>query len=284
MAFSFWNKDKKPEVQTQSVREIELSQIVPNRFQPRKVFEEEKIVELANTIRDHGLLQPIIVREFQENKFEIIAGERRFRAVSLLQWNKIPAIVKKMTDTEAASLAVIENLQREGLTAIEEAKAYRELMKLNKLTQIELAKALGKSQSFVANKLRLLKLAPYVQRVIMQRKILERHGRSVLSLNDEKQVAIIKRVIDNQLTVKETEALVLKELEKEEKTTANNTIKKPRRNKALHDTRIAVNTIKKSVKLIKENGMKVKTHEEDVPGFHRIVIDIPVDKEQQDNK
>ncbi|MDC7953802.1 nucleoid occlusion protein [Liquorilactobacillus mali] len=283
MAFSFWNKDKKPEVQTHSVREIELSQIVPNRFQPRKVFEEEKIVELANTIRDHGLLQPIIVREFQENKFEIIAGERRFRAVSLLQWNKIPAIVKKMTDTEAASLAVIENLQREGLTAIEEAKAYRELMKLNKLTQIELAKALGKSQSFVANKLRLLKLAPYVQRVIMQRKILERHGRSVLSLNDEKQVAIIKRVIDNQLTVKETEALVLKELEKEEKT-ANNTIKKPRRNKALHDTRIAVNTIKKSVELIKENGMKVKTHEEDVPGFHRIVIDIPVEKEQQDNK
>ncbi|KRN30706.1 nucleoid occlusion protein [Liquorilactobacillus mali] len=283
MAFSFWNKDKKPEAQTQSVREIELSQIVPNRFQPRKVFEEEKIVELANTIRDHGLLQPIIVREFQENKFEIIAGERRFRAVSLLQWNKIPAIVKKMTDTEAASLAVIENLQREGLTAIEEAKAYRELMELNKLTQVELAKALGKSQSFVANKLRLLKLAPYVQRVIMQRKILERHGRSVLSLDDEKQIAIIKRVIDNQLTVKETEALVLKELEKEEKT-VNNTTKKPRRNKALHDTRIAVNTIKKSVKLIKENGMKVKTHEEDVPGFHRIVIDIPVDKEQQDNK
>lgn len=214
MAFSFWNKDKKTEVQTQSVREIELSQIVPNRFQPRKVFEEEKIVELANTIRDHGLLQPIIVREYQENQFEIIAGERRFRAVSLLQWEKIPAIVKEMTDTEAASLAVIENLQRESLTAIEEAKAYHELMELNKLTQTELAKALGKSQSFVANKLRLLKLAPYVQRVIMQRKVLERHGRSVLSLEDEKQIEVIKQVIDKQLTVKETEALVLKELEK----------------------------------------------------------------------
>ncbi|MFT8669830.1 MAG: nucleoid occlusion protein [Liquorilactobacillus hordei] len=283
MAFSFWNKDKKTEVQTQSVREIELSQIVANRFQPRKVFEEEKIVELANTIRDHGLLQPIIVREYQENQFEIIAGERRFRAVSLLQWKKIPAIVKEMTDTEAASLAVIENLQRESLTAIEEAKAYHELMELNKLTQTELAKALGKSQSFVANKLRLLKLAPYVQRVIMQRKVLERHGRSVLSLEDEKQIEVIKQVIDKQLTVKETEALVLKELEKKEQP-VNQTKKKTQRNKALHDTRIAVNTIKKSVKLIKENGMKVKTHEEEVPGFHRIVIDIPVDKKQQEDK
>ncbi|MBZ2405901.1 nucleoid occlusion protein [Liquorilactobacillus hordei] len=283
MAFSFWNKDKKTEVQTQSVREIELSQIVPNRFQPRKVFEEEKIVELANTIRDHGLLQPIIVREYQENQFEIIAGERRFRAVSLLQWGKIPAIVKEMTDTEAASLAVIENLQRESLTAIEEAKAYHELMELNKLTQTELAKALGKSQSFVANKLRLLKLAPYVQRVIMQRKVLERHGRSVLSLEDEKQIEVIKQVIDKQLTVKETEALVLKELEKKEQPVSQ-TKKKTQRNKALHDTRIAVNTIKKSVKLIKENGMKVKTHEEEVPGFHRIVIDIPVDKKQQEDK
>ena len=283
MAFSFWNKDKKTEVQTQSVKEIELSQIVPNRFQPRKVFEEEKIVELANTIRDHGLLQPIIVREYQENQFEIIAGERRFRAVSLLQWEKISAIVKEMTDTEAASLAVIENLQRESLTAIEEAKAYHELMELNKLTQTELAKALGKSQSFVANKLRLLKLAPYVQRVIMQRKVLERHGRSVLSLEDEKQIEVIKQVIDKQLTVKETEALVLKELEKKEQPVSQ-TKKKTQRNKALHDTRIAVNTIKKSVKLIKENGMKVKTHEEEVPGFHRIVIDIPVDKKQQEDK
>lgn len=279
MAFSFWNKDKKTEVQTQLVREIELSQIVPNRFQPRKVFEEEKIVELANTIRDHGLLQPIIVREYQENEFEIIAGERRFRAVSLLKWNKIPAIVKDMNDTEAASLAVIENLQREGLTAIEEAKAYHELMELNKLTQTELAKALGKSQSFVANKLRLLKLAPYVQRVIMQRKVLERHGRSVLSLEDEKQIEVIKQVIAKQLTVKETEALVLKELEKKEQP-VKQTKKKPQRNKALHDTRIALNTIKRSIKLIKENGMKVKTHEEEVPGFHRIVIDIPVEKKQ----
>lgn len=279
MAFSFWNKDKKTEVQTQLVREIELSQIVPNRFQPRKVFEEEKIVELANTIRDHGLLQPIIVREYQENEFEIIAGERRFRAVSLLKWNKIPAIVKDMNDTEAASLAVIENLQREGLTAIEEAKAYHELMELNKLTQTELAKALGKSQSFVANKLRLLKLAPYVQRVIMQRKVLERHGRSVLSLEDEKQIEVIKQVIAKQLTVKETEALVLKELEKKEQP-VKQTKKKPQRNKELHDTRIALNTIKRSIKLIKENGMKVKTHEEEVPGFHRIVIDIPVEKKQ----
>lgn len=139
------------------------------------------------------MLQPIIVRPIGDNKYQIIAGERRYRAIEKLNWQKIPAIVKKMDEKEAASMAVIENLQREGLTAIEEAESYRKLMDLNQLTQLELARAIGKSQAFVANKLRLLKLSPLVQEPFYK-EISERHGRSIVSLPEKKQVEILKRL------------------------------------------------------------------------------------------
>ncbi|KRL05470.1 nucleoid occlusion protein [Liquorilactobacillus oeni] len=280
MGFSLFNKGKKDKKNEQQVEKLALAQIVPNRFQPRRVFDNDKLAELAQTIKDHGLLQPIIVREYEPQHYEIIAGERRFRAAGLLGWEKIPAIIKQLSDTEAASLAVIENLQREGLSAIEEAKAYQELMELNKLTQNQLAQAIGKSQSFVANKLRLLKLPEYVQQAIMQRKVLERHGRSVLGLPKEEQISVIKKVIAQQLTVKDTEILIkqIQDSKKQQPKKAN----KKRARGMLHDTRIAVNTIKKSVKMINDNGMKLKTHEEDVPGFHRIIIEIPVDKQNKE--
>nr|WP_054757826.1 nucleoid occlusion protein [Liquorilactobacillus satsumensis] len=284
MAFSFWNKNKKNESDKQQVTEILLTQIVPpNRFQPRQVFNSEKLAELAETLKEHGLLQPIIVREYEPEHYEIIAGERRFRAAGLLGWEKIPALVKQLSDNEAASLAVVENLQREGLTVIEEAKAYQELMQLNKLTQNELAQAIGKSQSFVANKLRLLKLSNYVQQALLERKVLERHGRSVLGLDEPEQIAVIKEVIARRLTVKETEALI-KQLQTQKEPVPKKAKSKRIAKGALHDTRIAVNTIKKSVKMISDNGMKLKTHEEDVPGFHRIIIEIPVEEQQQEKE
>ncbi|MCC7666641.1 nucleoid occlusion protein [Liquorilactobacillus satsumensis] len=283
MAFSFWNKNKKNESDKQQVTEILLTQIVPNRFQPRQVFNSEKLAELAETLKEHGLLQPIIVREYEPEHYEIIAGERRFRAAGLLGWEKIPALVKQLSDNEAASLAVVENLQREGLTVIEEAKAYQELMQLNKLTQNELAQAIGKSQSFVANKLRLLKLSNYVQQALLERKVLERHGRSVLGLDEPEQIAVIKEVIARRLTVKETEALI-KQLQTQKEPVPKKAKSKRIAKGALHDTRIAVNTIKKSVKMISDNGMKLKTHEEDVPGFHRIIIEIPVEEQPQEKE
>lgn len=211
MAFSFFKskKEEKVEDDTQEkVQELPIEQVEVNEDQPRQVFSEESIAELAETIQSHGLLQPIIVRPIGDNKYQIIAGERRYRAIKKLNWQKIPAIVKKMDEKEAASMAVIENLQREGLTAIEEAESYRKLMDLNQLTQLELARAIGKSQAFVANKLRLLKLSPLVQRAILQREISERHGRSIVSLPEKKQVEILKKIIDKKLSVKETEKIV----------------------------------------------------------------------------
>ncbi len=188
--------------------EVDITKITPNRFQPRKVFDATAIKELAETIQNHGLLQPIIVREYEPSKYEIIAGERRFRAVNELKWEKIPAIIEKMNDKETASLALIENLQREQLSSVEEAQAYRSLMDLNHLTQTALAQGMGKSQSAVANKLRLLKLIAPVQNAILDRRITERHGRALLELNDDQQREALMEIVNSKLTVKQTEELV----------------------------------------------------------------------------
>ncbi|GAJ26394.1 chromosome (plasmid) partitioning protein ParB [Liquorilactobacillus sucicola DSM 21376 = JCM 15457] len=281
MAFSFWNKKKKTADDTQQrITELPLEQIIPNRFQPRKVFADDKINELAETIREHGLLQPIIVRQYEPEHYEIIAGERRFRAVTQLEWEKVPALIREMSDTEAASMAVIENLQREGLTAIEEARAYKDLMKLNQLTQSGLAKAIGKSQSFVANKLRLLKLSEFAQQAILERKITERHGRAVLGLAEKQQEEVLRQVIAAKMTVKETEKIVQKLTEKK---SVKQERSKKRSKGSTSDVRVAVNTIKKALKMVNDNGMKIKTHEENSGDFHRIIIDIPLEKKSRED-
>ena len=284
MAFSFW-KGKKTNEQPQvdEVQQIPLTDIMPNRFQPRQAFDPQKITELAATLQEHGMLQQIIIRKVAANQaadYEIIAGERRFRAALQLGWQQIPAIIKQMSDTEAASFAVIENLQREELTAIEEARAYRKLMELNDLTQGQLAQNLGKSQSFIANKLRLLKLTPAVQQALLEHKITERHGRSVVGLTAELQTKVIQQVIASQLTVKETEQLVKKLQQpktKEVKTHPGRHAKGK-----TQDVRVAVNTIKKSLKMIKDSGIELTTTEEEGPGYHRIIIDLPFAEKKQD--
>ena len=140
MAFSLFGIGKDHSGDTKNkVVEIKVDQIIPNRYQPRKVFNQDAIRELAQTIDEHGLLQPIVVREYESAKYEIIAGERRYRAVKLLNWDTVPAIIEKMSDKETASLALIENLQRSQLSSVEEAQAYRQLMDLNHLTQAALA-------------------------------------------------------------------------------------------------------------------------------------------------
>ncbi|MCL6617498.1 MAG: ParB/RepB/Spo0J family partition protein, partial [Anoxybacillus ayderensis] len=173
--FSFGEKEQEEiVVPNEEIKRIAISQIVPNRFQPRTIFVEDKIDELAQTIRTHGMIQPIVVRECEDGKFEIIAGERRWRAAQKLGWTDIPAIIKNLNDTETASVALIENLQREELTPIEEAMAYARLLELHHLTQEALAQRLGKGQSTIANKLRLLKLPQEVQDALLQRQITER--------------------------------------------------------------------------------------------------------------
>lgn len=254
----------------EEVRKIPISNIVPNRFQPRTIFNEEKIQELARTIHTHGIIQPIVVREYEPEQFEIIAGERRFRAIQLLEWDTVPAIVKNLNDTETASVALIENLQREELSPIEEAIAYGKLLDLHNLTQEALAQRLGKGQSTVANKLRLLKLPQEIQDALLQKLITERHARALIPLKDpETQVRILNDIIAKNLNVKQTEEAVVRLLNKPEKKP------KPRRQAFSKDMRIAVNTIRQSLSMVTDNGIKLDSEEEEFDEFYQITIRIP---------
>lgn len=253
-----------------TVQTISMKSIIPNRYQPRTEFDEDAITELSKTIDEHGLLQPIVVREYETGKFEIIAGERRFRAVKKLGWGNINAIVNNLTDRESASMALIENLQRENLNPIEEAEAYTELVKVNNLTQGQLSEQLGKSQSYIANKLRLLKLNPEVVKGIANNKITQRHGRALLMLDDDKQVKAYQQVVEGNLNVKQTEELVNKLLginKKPKKT------KEPSQNNN-RDLKVSVNTLKKSIDLIKNTGADIDVKEKDKDDEYELIIRI----------
>jgi ParB family transcriptional regulator, chromosome partitioning protein len=257
----------------EEVRKIPIGQIVPNRFQPRTVFDDEKIEELSRTIHTHGIIQPIVVREFEDGKFEIIAGERRWRAMNKLGWDEVPAIVKNLSDTETASVALIENLQREELSPIEEAVAYGKLLELHNLTQEALAQRLGKGQSTVANKLRLLKLPEQVQEALLGKQITERHARSLIPLkNPEKQVKLLEEIIEKSLNVKQTEERVVKLLEQGENKP------KPKRKAFSKDMRIAVNTIRQSLNMVSDSGINLDSEEEEFEEFYQFTIKIPKKK------
>lgn len=268
-------------VHGQQLQQVPLEQIVPNRFQPRRVFDESKLNELARTIHIHGLIQPVILRKYEENKYEIIAGERRFRAIQLLEWKKIPAIVQEMNDTETATVALIENLQREELTSIEEAEAYQGLMRLNGLTQEALAQRMGKSQSFIANKLRLLKLSEPVQKGLLEKVISERHGRSLIALNEQSQQELLDVIVDKKLTVKETEQRVKKLLEQSPE---QNKERKATRKSISKDFRLGLNTIKQSVDMVKDAGIHIATTEEDLGNSYRITIEISKEQKEESRK
>lgn len=272
--FSFMRHDEEVPKNKQ-IQDIELDKIIPNRYQPRREFSDDSIKELAETLDKDGLLQPIVVREDGEDHYEIIAGERRYRAAKSLNWETIPAIVNNMNDDQAASLALIENLQREDLNPIDEAKAYTNLMKLNDLTQTALAKDMGKSQSYVANKLRLLKLDDDVQKALIEGKITARHGRALLNLSDDDQERVLKEIEDKGLNVKQTEEIA-KDVDayfnpkpKEKETKRERVVKRIPK-----DLKVQINTIKKAVKLAKDSGIKVKVKENNDPDDYKIIIEL----------
>ncbi len=253
------------------VVQLEVNKIVPNRFQPRTIFDEEKIKELAQTIRTHGMIQPIIVRKIDDGNYELIAGERRWRAVTLLEWEHIPAIIRDLTDTETASIALIENLQREELTAIEEAKAYSQLLEMHSLTQEALAQRLGKNQSTIANKLRLLKLPEPVQDALMKKEITERHARALIKLKvEQKQLELLRLIIENDLNVKQTEEKIAS-MQKEKKPKR----KRPQLKGISKDVRIAMNTIRQSLNMVSDSGVKVESDEQELEDYYQITIKIP---------
>ncbi|MBQ1812405.1 MAG: ParB/RepB/Spo0J family partition protein [Bacilli bacterium] len=196
------------ETLNKEIVQISVEDIIPNRFQPRLTFDVEALNELANSIKEHGIIQPLVVRKLQD-KYEIIAGERRYKAAVLNGMIKVPCIVMNLNDNESAEVAVIENIQRKEMTPLEEAKSYKKILDKGYLTQEELARKMGKSQSNIANKLRLLNLDDVVQEAILNGKISERHARSLLKVESkQEQRNILSEIIEKRLTVRQTDELI----------------------------------------------------------------------------
>ena len=182
---------------------VPIEDIIPNRFQPRLNFDEASLKELSASIKEHGIIQPLVLRRLGD-KYEIIAGERRYKASKMAGLTSVPAIISSLDDKKSAEVAIVENIQRKDLSSIEEAKSYKALLDKGYLTQEELAKKMGLSQSAISNKLRLLSLSENVQKAIMENKISERHARSLLQLIDAKeQDKWLNKIIEERLTVRE---------------------------------------------------------------------------------
>ncbi|WP_042478388.1 ParB/RepB/Spo0J family partition protein [Bacillus ndiopicus] len=191
-----------------NVQQIAIDKLVANPFQPRKLFQDEALEELAQSIKEHGIIQPIIARK-KGRKFEIIAGERRYRAAKLAGLAEIPVIVKEMTEQQMMEVAILENLQREDLTPIEEAEAYSSLIEQLNFTQEDLANRLGKSRPHIANHIRLLQLPEEIRALVNDGSLTMGHGRTLLGLKNKRQIVeVAKKVIAQQLNVRQLEALV----------------------------------------------------------------------------
>lgn len=196
------------------IKMISINEIEPNKEQPRKIFDEKKMEELSESIKEHGIIQPLIVKK-QDNYYKIIAGERRWRAARMAGLREVPALIQDYSTNEAMEVSLIENLQRQDLNPIEEAKAYEALINTFSLKQEEVAKRVGKSRSAVANTLRLLQLDDNIQELLIQQRLSEGHARTLLSLSDKNtQLLVVEKVINNNLNVRETEKLVKSILEK----------------------------------------------------------------------
>lgn len=254
------------------VREIYIDLIRPNPYQPRKHFDSYQLEELAKSINIYGVLQPIIVRK-NGNYYDLIAGERRLRACQNLGYKTIPALVRSMSDRDIAEIALIENLQREDLNYFEEAEGYKKLIQEFNLTQEEVALRVGKSQSTIANKIRLLKLPHEVRLNIMLDVITERHARALLKLPDTaSQLAVLREIYNNNLNVKDTDALVEAQLRKNGAAPRLSQGKKVLR--IFKDLRIYINTLRSAVSTIKEAGINVKMSEKEYDQYVEIIVQI----------
>lgn len=203
-----------------SVVELKLSQVEPNKEQPRKLFDEEKLAALAASIRQHGVIQPIIVKELANGYYQIIAGERRWRACRMAGLKTIPAIIRTYGELDSMQVALIENLQRENLNPIEEALGYRTLLEAFSLTQEKISKQVGKSRSAIANSLRLLSLPSKIQKMLEDGVLSSGHARAILSIESkERQMELAEKIIKNELSVRQSETLA-KALQNIENTTA----------------------------------------------------------------
>lgn len=250
--------------------EIPVSLIMPNPDQPRKSFDEGSIRELAASIEQTGLIQPLIVRE-RGDSYELIAGERRLRAVRLLGWRQVKCIINEtLREDDAAIMAITENLQREDLHFFEEADCYSQLLKCRGMTQEELALRIGKSQSYIANKLRLLKLEPQLREEIASCGLSERHARELLRLGSEElRSAALERMVEGSLSVKESGALVSRIASEHGRKPVK---PKPRIIRIFRDYRVFINTVSAACEQLRDSGLTVSFEQKDIDNGVDITI------------
>ncbi len=259
--------------QTTAVLQIPLTLIRPNPYQPRKKFSKTSLEELCKSIKIYGVLQPISVRKIGKDSYELVAGERRLRAAKLAQLQTIPAIISEITDEDSAVLALIENLQREDLNFIEEAEGYHQLMLDHRLTQQDIAQKVGKNQSTIANKLRILKLSQTIKELLLEYGLTERHARALLRLPDEKlQLEILEEIIKKDLNVKKTENLINELMEK---LMHANEEKRKQKIKSAFNFKIYINTLKNAYNAIRETGLKAEYKQVDKGEYVEVVVKIP---------
>lgn len=262
------------EITRTEIVSIPLAQIMPNPFQPRKTFSAEGLQELCASIREFGVIQPLIVRK-TDSGYELIAGERRLRASGLAGRDDVPCVLRDASDKEMAEIALIENLQREDLHYFEEALGYEKLLRQFNLTQEVLAERVGKTQSSIANKLRLLKLPPEMREYIFEQKLTERHSRALLKVDDsERQWQLLKFVAENKLNVRETESLIEAQFQNEP-IPEQKVVRRPQMLKIVKDVRIFINTVGELVKQMKKTGLDVRLTQEQDDEFVTITMVVP---------
>ena len=258
-----------------TISEISIIKIRPNRAQPRKMFNEDELSALSRSIAENGILQPLTVRKISAAEYELIAGERRLRAAVIAGLRKVPCIVVRCSEKESAIYALLENLQRADLGIFEEARGIARLIRRYGLTQEQAALRLGKSQSTVANKLRLLRLTEEDQEWIVKAELSERHARALLRMDDEStRREALSRVVTDSLNVKQTEHLVgilLQSTPKPEKSKGNSKA-------VIKDVRIFLNTINKAIDTMRLSGIDAQSNKTDTNDFIEYTIRIPKSK------
>ena len=270
MKVQLTGSDGMPASGTSSIVQLPIHLVIPNPNQPRKFFSHDSIRELSDSIRRYGVLQPVTVRRKNDGTYELVAGERRLRAASLAGNLKIPAIIMDMSDDDSAIVALMENIQRENLTFMEEAAAYRELLEKCFITQDELAKRLGKSQGAIANKIRLLKLPQSVREIVRDFNLTERHARALLRLSSEsEQVYAARRIADLNLGVKQADELVDRIIKKgiDEKPTEKVI-------KSITDVRVFFKTITKAISLMNDKGIEASAKKDETDNYYEYLIRI----------
>ncbi|MGY0373833.1 nucleoid occlusion protein [Clostridium sp. JNZ J1-5] len=250
---------------------ISTDLIVPNAYQPRKYFNDDTIDELAQSIKAYGIIQPLSVRKISDDKYELIAGERRFKAAKKVGLNEVPVIVLDISDKDSAAIALLENLQREDLNFIEEAEAYYNLIKEHNYTQDQLANIIGKKQSTIANKMRILKLDEKIREKVLENNLTERHARALLKLPTvELQNKVLKIVISKEMNVKNTEQLIDRELLKlSGKELASDGKKKI---KGIFSPKVYVNTVKQ---VFDKYGVQATYRTKELEDKIQVTITIP---------